>query len=584
MTPRRRGRSRGPRSPTRAVLAGQLRRLIAIEEDLARRHGARVHPLPDGSVVVSLPEHGACDRSGGARGALCAGHAQRAARRRVRGVDRPGALFGLVGGRGGDRQRDAPPAGDAAGRHPARRRGRRPARRALRGPPRRHRALPARGAGRDRRRAPAAGQGDAVRRPRARDVDADQPLCRHGRRVGRHAGAGHRLGRRRKIAAAAGAGRVGAAPARSRRDPVRRRRFGRRRVALRDARPRHPAGGGNRRRRTAGSAAGEAGGARRPPRRSRGARAGHRVSGRDRRRAVCRRERRRQRGPAHGARQPSADGRRHAARLRRLADGRVRGPPGAAGARGSALGRSGNGELPRQRAAQPARPAAHGAGAGASRGGGAVPRDLDGAPPADHSPRAALAARQRAAGAAGAGGDRRRSARAAGRARRRQRVLSRGADPRDGGRPRRRAPRFGAGHGAGAARRRGARRQARAAGGGHLRRAVLPRRPGRAPGRRGGDRGGLGRAGAAGGARAGDARVDAGAGRRRRAGVCPRPHPRSGLRDAHRRGSAARPPAGGRLARAGRGRGRHRAGGALSPWRRAVARRPLVRAGGRAVA
>ena len=41
-----------------AVLAGQLRRLMAIEEDLARRHGARIHPLPDGSVVVSLPEPG----------------------------------------------------------------------------------------------------------------------------------------------------------------------------------------------------------------------------------------------------------------------------------------------------------------------------------------------------------------------------------------------------------------------------------------------------------------------------------------------------------------------------------------------
>ena len=181
------------------------------------------------------------------------------------------------------------------------------------------------------------------------------------------------------------------------------------------------------------------------------------------------------------------------------------------------------------------------------------------------------------------GGDRRRSAGAAGGARRRQRVLSRGADPRDGGRPRRRAPRFGAGHGAGSPRRRRARRQARAAGGGHLRRAVHPRRPGRAAGRGGRHRRRLGRAGTAGGARAGGARIDARARGRRRAGVCPRPHPGSGVRDAHRRGSAARPPAGGRLARAGGSRGRHRAGGALPPGGRGVTRRPLVRTGGRAV-
>ena len=54
-----------------AVLAGQLRRLMAIEEDLARRHGARIHPLPDGSVVVSLPEQErATDQA--ARAARCA--------------------------------------------------------------------------------------------------------------------------------------------------------------------------------------------------------------------------------------------------------------------------------------------------------------------------------------------------------------------------------------------------------------------------------------------------------------------------------------------------------------------------------
>ena len=51
---------------------------------------------PDGSVVVSLPDAGARDRSGGARGALRAGDARRAARRRRsscrpgRGGSRPG--------------------------------------------------------------------------------------------------------------------------------------------------------------------------------------------------------------------------------------------------------------------------------------------------------------------------------------------------------------------------------------------------------------------------------------------------------------------------------------------------------------
>ena len=53
------------------MLAGQLRRLIAIEEDLARRHGARVHPLPDGSVVVSLPEEERATEQA-ARAARCA--------------------------------------------------------------------------------------------------------------------------------------------------------------------------------------------------------------------------------------------------------------------------------------------------------------------------------------------------------------------------------------------------------------------------------------------------------------------------------------------------------------------------------
>jgi eukaryotic-like serine/threonine-protein kinase len=53
------------------VIAGQLRRLVAIEEELVRQHGAQVHPLPDGSLVVSLPEQErATDQA--ARAARCA--------------------------------------------------------------------------------------------------------------------------------------------------------------------------------------------------------------------------------------------------------------------------------------------------------------------------------------------------------------------------------------------------------------------------------------------------------------------------------------------------------------------------------
>ncbi|HLK91992.1 MAG TPA: protein kinase [Polyangia bacterium] len=54
-----------------AMIAGQLQRLVALEEDLGRRYGAQVHPLPDGSVVVSLPEQErATDQA--ARAARCA--------------------------------------------------------------------------------------------------------------------------------------------------------------------------------------------------------------------------------------------------------------------------------------------------------------------------------------------------------------------------------------------------------------------------------------------------------------------------------------------------------------------------------
>ena len=194
------------------------------------------------------------------------------------------------------------------------------------------------------------------------------------------------------------------------------------------------------------------------------ARARDRVPRRDRERLV---PRRRQRRAARRARQPAADGRRHAARLGGLAGGRVRGASGAAGARGPALGRSRHGQLRRRRAAQPARPALHGAGAGAPRGRRAVPRAVAGARAAGDQPGTAVEARQREAGARGAG---RRVATPAWtrdrRARRRQRVLSGGADPRERRGTRAVAARLGARHGAGAPRRRGDRGEARAAGGG----------------------------------------------------------------------------------------------------------------------
>ncbi|HSS40576.1 MAG TPA: serine/threonine-protein kinase, partial [Polyangia bacterium] len=52
-------------------IAGRLRKLVVIEEDLVRLYGARIHPLPDGSVVVSLPDsERATDQA--ARAARCA--------------------------------------------------------------------------------------------------------------------------------------------------------------------------------------------------------------------------------------------------------------------------------------------------------------------------------------------------------------------------------------------------------------------------------------------------------------------------------------------------------------------------------
>jgi tetratricopeptide (TPR) repeat protein len=60
-----------PPSDEEAVISGQLRHLVAIEEDLVRQYGAHIHPLPDGSVVVSLPDQErATDQA--ARAARCA--------------------------------------------------------------------------------------------------------------------------------------------------------------------------------------------------------------------------------------------------------------------------------------------------------------------------------------------------------------------------------------------------------------------------------------------------------------------------------------------------------------------------------
>ncbi|HVT06558.1 MAG TPA: protein kinase [Polyangia bacterium] len=58
-------------TPEEVGIAGRLRRLMAMEEDLVRQYGARIHPLPDGSVVVSLPDsERATDQA--ARAARCA--------------------------------------------------------------------------------------------------------------------------------------------------------------------------------------------------------------------------------------------------------------------------------------------------------------------------------------------------------------------------------------------------------------------------------------------------------------------------------------------------------------------------------
>jgi eukaryotic-like serine/threonine-protein kinase len=72
-TERRWRRDTAPLDGTSADTAGEgdLRRLAAMEDDLLRAHGAELHPLPDGAVVLTLPDVGkATDQA--IRAARCA--------------------------------------------------------------------------------------------------------------------------------------------------------------------------------------------------------------------------------------------------------------------------------------------------------------------------------------------------------------------------------------------------------------------------------------------------------------------------------------------------------------------------------
>src|SRR4029079_8151597 len=58
-------------TPSDTPAEGELRRLAALEDDLRRAHGAQMHPLPDGAVVLTLPDVGkATDQA--TRAARCA--------------------------------------------------------------------------------------------------------------------------------------------------------------------------------------------------------------------------------------------------------------------------------------------------------------------------------------------------------------------------------------------------------------------------------------------------------------------------------------------------------------------------------
>ena len=163
--------------------AGQLRRCRCSRTSWRGCTGRGFNGLPDGSVVVSLPDGSGPPIRRPRRRAVrwpCGAPARRAAR----GFDRGGALLGLVGGGRGDRQRHAAAARTRRGRSGS-----------TTWPPGcSTRASTSAATGRPRSCAASAtcssrtkstGQDHGVRRPRPRDVDAHQPLRRHGGRVGR---------------------------------------------------------------------------------------------------------------------------------------------------------------------------------------------------------------------------------------------------------------------------------------------------------------------------------------------------------------------------------------------------------------
>ena len=221
--------------------------------------------------------------------------------------------------------------------------------------------------------------------------------------------------------------------------------------------------------------------------------------------------------------------------------------------------------------------AAHGAGAGAPRRPRPLPRPVAGARAADRSawarcpsaPARSWCARRSATASATPSCERAR------RARRRQRLLPRGADPRRGRRAARESlPETVLGHGAGAPRRRGARGASACCARRRLRRALLARGRGGAAGRRGASSRDVVATALE---RLAARELVARAATRRAARTTsssrsPRAGARGGLRDADRRRSRARPPAGRRVAGAGGRERRDGAGRALPARRRAGAR------------
>ena len=352
------GRDRRRCRPSRTkVRAGaQLRRLAALEDDLVRVHGARLHPLPDGSVVLTLPDAGkATDQA--ARAARCA-LAMRAVLPDVPLVVSTGpgrfsawSVAGEVIDNGMRLLRGTAPGAirldDVAvglldTRFEIRRDGTAPFLRGERDMFEVKRNLLGKAT-------------DFVGRGREMSMLTNlyagtvaESMASAVLVVGR--------GGRRQVAPAPGVRRVGAAPARSRRGAVRRSaiRWARarrsRRWAARSGAP--PAF--TRARRSRSSATSWR--ARRPPRRSRVARA------RDRRSSARSRTFRSPTSDNDALRAARANPQLMGDAMRRAWEdwlaAECAAHPGAAGARGSALGRPGHGQLRRRGAAQPARPAA----------------------------------------------------------------------------------------------------------------------------------------------------------------------------------------------------------------------------------